>query len=97
MSDYNTMPKTKYPILITECPECGKMSAARSPYLEPKLDADGKPDPNIGTLVTIECDRCALSRPIPASAPWRPSIFDLFVGGVCATPNSVAVGRLQGC
>ena len=59
----------KHPILITECPKCGEMKAVRTPWLEPKLDAEGQPDPNIGTMMTIECLGCW--EPAPRAYPMR--------------------------
>ena len=69
----------KHPILVTECPKCGKMDAARSLYLDPKLDADGQPDPNIGTLMMIVCRDCTLkfTRVPQPIDPLRPRTFDL--------------------
>lgn len=50
--------KNLHPIVITECPKCGAMKAARSPYLEPFKDEAGNPDPGRALLVKIECLGC---------------------------------------
>lgn len=72
----------KHPIIITECPKCGAMQAARSKYLEPREPEvrDGKIF-EVATMLKIECMPCAMrieppdlkpiNYPDPAPNSWQ--------------------------
>lgn len=75
---------TQHPIVVIECPKCGKMSAARSRYLEPLKDENGNPDPERVLLMQIECLGCMEIMPRPLPDPLGQTRFDLssFIGFV---------------
>lgn len=81
--------KTNHPIVISECPRCGKMDAARSPYLEPLKDEAGNPDLSRCYLMKIECFGCIEITPVPPPR-FRCDPISMFY-------PSGAVMRFAGC